>query len=79
MALVLNIMLRHKNVTRLQKIGVYKMFDKIMTIIVLTLSVATITYLLPDMLYYSAPIHLIAYTLAVVLLQAGYRSIVKGK
>ena len=61
------------------KIGVYKMFDKIMTIVVLTLSVATITYLLPDMLYDNAPIHLIAYTLAVVLLQAGYRSIVKGK
>jgi hypothetical protein len=55
------------------------MYNKIMTIIVLTLSVATITYLLPDMLYYNAPIHLIAYTLAVVLLQAGYRSIVKGK
>lgn len=55
------------------------MFDKIMTIVVLTLSVATITYLLPDMLYDNAPIHLIAYTLAVVLLQAGYRSIVKGK
>jgi len=61
------------------KIGAYKMFDKIMTIVVLTLSVATITYLLPDMLYYTAPIHLMAYTIAVVLLQAGYRSIVKGK
>ena len=32
------------------------MFDKIITIVVLTLSVATITYLLPDMLYYTAPI-----------------------
>ena len=40
------------------------MFDKIMTIVVLTLSVATITYLLPDMLYDNAPIHLIAYTLS---------------
>ena len=54
------------------------MFEKIMTIVVLTLSVATITYLLPDMLYYTAPIHLMAYTLAVVLLQAGYRSVFRA-
>lgn len=54
------------------------MHNKIITIVVLTLSVATITYLLPDMMYYTAPIHLIAYTLAVVLLQAGYRSIFRS-
>lgn len=52
--------------------------EKTLTLFCTVAGAVVITLSLPELLYYSPPIHVIAYTAGIIIGGAGIRSILKG-
>lgn len=54
------------------------MLEKMLTLGCIAFGVFLITVHLPELLYYAAPVHVVAYTVGLLLGGAGVRAILKG-